>query len=85
MERLLKWYTPVEILKMATGNAGELFEMSGLRNPYTEGALGVVKEGAYADMILVDGNPLEDISVLADPTNKLKLIMKRETPTLPIY
>jgi imidazolonepropionase-like amidohydrolase len=75
MERLLPWYTPGEILKMATGNSGELFKMSGLRNPYPDGDLGVVKEGAYADLLLVDGNPLEDLGAVTDPNN-LKIIMK---------
>jgi imidazolonepropionase-like amidohydrolase len=75
MERLLKWYKPGEILKMATGNAGELFKMSGLRNPYSDGELGVVKEGAYADLLLVEGNPLEDLSAVTDQDN-LKIFMK---------
>mgnify|MGYP003573062484 FL=1 len=75
MERLLKWYKPVEILKMATGNTTELWEMSGLRNPYSEGPIGVVKEGAYADMLLVEGNPLEDLGAVTN-TDNLKIIMK---------
>jgi imidazolonepropionase-like amidohydrolase len=75
MERLLPWYEPFEILKMATGNAGELFKMSGMRNPYPEGDLGVVAEGAYADMLLVNGNPLEDIKMVTDNTN-IRIIMK---------
>lgn len=75
MERLLPWYEPGEILIMATGNSGELFAMSGLRNPYPEGALGVVKEGAYADLLLVNGNPLKDIKMVTDNTN-IRIIMK---------
>ena len=75
MERLLKWYKPVEILRMATGTAGELFKLSGLRNPYPEGDLGVVKKGAYADLLLVEGNPLKDLSAVTDQEN-LKIIMK---------
>jgi len=75
MERLLKWYKPVEILRMATSTAGELFKMSGLRNPYTEGDLGVVKEGAYADLLLVDGNPLDDLKAVTNADN-IKIIMK---------
>ena len=76
MERLLPWYEPVEILKMATGNAGELFKMSGPnQNPYQEGDLGVAREGAYADLLLVEGNPLEDLSAVTDADN-LKIIMK---------
>jgi imidazolonepropionase-like amidohydrolase len=76
MERLLPWYQPGEILKMATSNAGELFKMSGPdRNPYPRGDLGVVKKGAYADLLLVEGNPLEDLAAVTD-TNNLKIIMK---------
>ncbi len=75
MERLLTWYTPGEILRMATGTAGELFAMSGLRNPYVDGPLGVVTPGAYADLLLVDGNPLEDLGAVTDPDN-LRIIMK---------
>ena len=59
---------------MATSTAGELFEISGLRNPYP-GKLGVVKEGAYADLLLVDGNPLKDLSAVTSQDN-LKIIMK---------
>jgi len=75
MERLLKWYKPVEILRMATSTSGELFKMSGMRNPYTEGDLGVVKKGAYADLLLVDGNPLEDLSAVTNAEH-IKIIMK---------
>jgi imidazolonepropionase-like amidohydrolase len=75
MERLLPWYEPVEILRMATSTAGELFKMSGLRNPYPGGDLGVVKQGAYADLLLVDGNPLADLSAVTDEDN-LRVIMK---------
>jgi len=74
MERLLPWYKPVEILRMATSTAGELFKMSGLRNPYP-GDLGVVMEGAYADLLLVDGNPLEGLKMVTE-TDHLKIIMK---------
>ncbi len=69
-----KWFSPAEILRQATGNNGQLLAMSGLRNPYP-GALGVVREGALADLLLIDGDPLEDISVLTDREN-LVLIMK---------
>jgi imidazolonepropionase-like amidohydrolase len=33
-------------------------------NPYPEGKLGVIEKGAYADILLIDGNPLEDITVI---------------------
>lgn len=53
---------------MATSTNAELLAMSGERNPYP-GALGVVQEGALADLLLVDGDPLAHLSVVADPTN----------------
>ena len=75
MERLEKWFTPFEILKLSTSNSGELLKLSGPRNPYQDGDLGVVKEGAYADLLLVDGNPLKDLGTVTDPANLL-VIMK---------
>jgi len=71
---LTQWFKPVEILKMATSVNGELLAMSGPRNPYP-GKLGVVEEGALADLILVDGDPVADIMRIANPHN-LVLIMK---------
>ena len=53
-----------------------LKEETGLRNPYQEGDLGVIQEGAYADMIIVDGNPITDISLLTRPKESIDLIMK---------
>ena len=67
---------PSQILIMATGNAGELFKMSvPNQNLYPDGDLGVVKEGACAELPLVDGNPLEDLDAVTDPEN-LRIIMK---------
>jgi imidazolonepropionase-like amidohydrolase len=71
-----KFFKPVEILKQATSENAELFTLSGLRHPYQEGPLGVIQEGAYADLVIVNGNPLEDITLLADPGKNLQLIMK---------
>jgi imidazolonepropionase-like amidohydrolase len=52
-------------LKSMTSVNGEMVALSGdVLNPYFEGPLGVVEEGAYADLLLVDGNPLEDITVI---------------------
>ncbi len=72
---LKRWFTPAEALAMATSANGELLALSGLRNPY-RGKLGVVEEGALADLLVVDGNPLEDINLVADPANKFLVIMK---------
>lgn len=71
-----KYFTGYEILKQATSLNAELFERSGRRHPYQEGPLGVVKVGAYADLLIVDGNPLEDIALLGDPAKNIVLIMK---------
>ena len=72
----LKWYSPVEILKQATSGNAALLALSGKTNPYLEGALGVIQPGAYADVLLYDGNPLENLSVVTDPQKFLKLIIK---------
>jgi imidazolonepropionase-like amidohydrolase len=72
----LKWFTPLEILKQATSGNAELLALSGKRNPYPAGKLGVIEEGAFADLVLVDGNPLENLKLLEDPDKNLLLIMK---------
>ena len=72
---LTRWFTPAEALTMATSTNGELLALSGPRNPYP-GKLGVVEEGALADLLLVDGNPLQDISLVANPASKFLVIMK---------
>jgi imidazolonepropionase-like amidohydrolase len=61
---------------MATSGNAELLALSGPRNPYADGPLGVVQEGAYADLLLVDGNPLENLDLVADPENNFVIIMK---------
>lgn len=72
---LVRWYTPAEALAMATSTNAELLALSGKRNPYP-GKLGVVEQGALADLLLVDGSPLEDIGLVADPARNFKVIMK---------
>ena len=69
-------FSPLEILRQATSGAAELLEQSGRRNPYRDGRLGVIEEGAYADLLLVDGDPLEDITLFSEPEKHLLLIMK---------
>ncbi len=72
---LVRWYTPAETLVMATATNAELLALSGKRNPYP-GKLGVVEAGALADLLLVDGNPLDDIELVADPDKRFLVIMK---------
>jgi imidazolonepropionase-like amidohydrolase len=74
--KLGRWYSPVEALRQATSTAGELLALSGPRNPYQDGPLGVIEEGAYADLIIVDGNPLEDLDLVGDAEKNFVLIMK---------
>jgi imidazolonepropionase-like amidohydrolase len=72
---LVRWYTAPEILKMATGVNAQLLALSGPRNPYM-GKLGVIEEGALADVLLVDGNPIENIRLIEDPARNFLVIMK---------
>jgi len=72
---LTRWYTPAQTLIMATGTNAELLKLSGKRNPY-RGDLGVVREGALADLLLVDGDPIQDIKLIGDPDKNFLVIMK---------
>lgn len=72
---LTRWYKPAEALIMATSTNAELLGLSGLRNPYP-GRLGVVEEGALADLLLVDGNPIDNIKLIEDPAKSFLVIMK---------
>jgi len=73
--RLKPWFTSAEILKLITHDNAQLLALSGPRSPYP-GELGVVREGALADLILVDGDPIADIDLLADPETNFLVIMK---------
>ena len=64
------------MLKQLTSTAGELLALSGPRNPYRAGPQGVIQEGAYADLLLVDGNPLADLAIMPEPGKKFRIIMK---------
>jgi imidazolonepropionase-like amidohydrolase len=75
LTHLARWYSNAEILTMATATNAELLGLSGPRNPYP-GKLGVVEEGAFADLLLIDGNPIEDINLIANPDRNLLVIMK---------
>ena len=72
---MIKWYTAPELLVMATGANGELLKLSGPRDPYP-GRLGVVEEGALADLLLVNGDPLTNIKLIEDPAKNFVVIMK---------
>jgi len=84
-----EFFGPYQSMVTLTSVGGEIAALSGdFTNPYTEGKLGVIEEGAYADILLLDGNPLEDFSVVgtgdqwfgADPRpespDTIRMIMK---------
>jgi imidazolonepropionase-like amidohydrolase len=75
LTKMVRWYKPVEVLKMATADNAELVALSGLRSPYG-GKLGVVREGALADLLLIDGDPIANIKLIEDPAKNFVVIMK---------
>ena len=72
---MVRWYTPAEALKMATADNAELLALSGPRSPYP-GKPGVVEEGALADLLLVDGDPIAKIKLIEDPARSFVVIMR---------
>jgi len=76
--KLAQWMTPAEALKLVTHDNAELLALSGPRNPYP-GKLGVVEVGALADMLLVDGDPIANFNLIADPGRNFVVIMKDGT------
>ena len=75
LAKLVRWYSSADVLKMATSDNADLLAMCGERNPYP-GKLGVVEEGALADLLLVNGDPITNIELVADPEVNFLLIMK---------
>ncbi|WEX07511.1 amidohydrolase family protein [Chelativorans sp. AA-79] len=75
LAKLSRWFDNVDVLRMATGRNGELLAMAGERNPY-RAKVGVIEPGALADVLVIEGNPLDDIWLVADPESNMKLIMK---------
>ncbi|TXL79645.1 amidohydrolase family protein [Vineibacter terrae] len=75
LAKMVRWYTPAEVLRTATSTNAELLAMSGPRSPYPA-KVGVLEEGALADLLLVDGDPIADLKLVADPEKSFVLIMK---------
>jgi imidazolonepropionase-like amidohydrolase len=78
LAKMSRWFSAADVLRIATSENAALCAMSGPRNPY-EGRLGVVEEKALADLVLVDGDPLTDLHLLADPERYLVVVMKNGT------
>ncbi len=74
LTKLARWYAPADVLRMATGDNGELLALSGERSPY--GRVGIVAEGAMADLLLVEGDPIANLSLIEDPERNFRIIMK---------
>ena len=75
-ETALKYYDNLSVLQSVTLNGGLVASMTGPNNPYPKGDIGVIAEGAYADILLIDGNPLEDPMILMDAEKNMPFIMK---------
>lgn len=75
LSKFARFMSPLAALRLATGAAGELLALSGERAPYP-GRLGVIAEGANADLLVVEGEPETDLSWLDRPQESLKVIMK---------
>lgn len=72
---LSNWYSNAEALRMATATNGELLALSGPRTPYP-GKVGVIEPGAFADILVVNGNLLDDLRLIEQPEKTLAVIMK---------
>ncbi len=75
LAKLTRFYEPLKLLGQATGVNGDLLALSGARNPYP-GVVGRIAPKAWADLLVVDGNPSMGLDFLADPEKNLKLVMK---------
>lgn len=75
LAKFARWYDNAEVLRLLTSGNAALAGLSGPRNPYPA-KLGRIESGAYADILLIDGNPLDDIALIADPDRTMKLIIK---------
>ena len=74
--RLDRYMSPVEALRVGTSGNAALLHMAGRRDPYGQAELGVVRPGAWADLLVVEGDPTQDLSLLADPERNLSVIVK---------
>jgi imidazolonepropionase-like amidohydrolase len=69
-----EYWSPAEVLRQATSESARVIRMVGKLN--THGNFGEIREGWVADLLLINGEPLDDISILEDPDSSLALIMK---------
>ena len=75
LAKLTRFYDPLTVLKQGTGMNGDYVALAGARNPYPH-ALGKLEKGAYADLIIADGDPEQNLDFIADPDQNFHFIMK---------
>ncbi|MFK7159583.1 amidohydrolase family protein [Marinospirillum sp. MEB164] len=75
LAKMTRFYSPLTALKMATADNGALLGLSGPRNPYPA-PLGRIEAQAWADLLVVEGDPERSLDFLSDPERNLCLIMK---------
>ena len=75
MAKLTRFYDPLTVLEQGTAMNGEYVALAGARDPYPH-ALGKLEKGAYADLIIADGDPEQNLDFVADPEKNFHLIMK---------
>ncbi|MGE3830463.1 MAG: amidohydrolase family protein, partial [Parvibaculaceae bacterium] len=75
LAKFARWYGNADVLRLLTSGNAELAGLAGPRNPYPA-KLGRIEAGAYADILVLDGDPLSNIALIADPDRTMKLIMK---------
>jgi imidazolonepropionase-like amidohydrolase len=68
------YFTPAEILRQATSESAEVIRLCGRLNRH--GNFGEIREGWLADLLLIQGDPFADISILEKPDETLAVIMK---------
>jgi imidazolonepropionase-like amidohydrolase len=79
MTRLGDYFTNVDALKIVTSGNASLFRLAGERDPHRAARLGEVTVGAWADVLLIDGDPTTDLTLLAEPANNIAVIVKDGT------
>jgi imidazolonepropionase-like amidohydrolase len=75
---MTRWFTPAQALIGATSGNAFILGQSGPRNPYP-GVLGAIQKWAHADLLLVEGDPTENLELIADPDANFRIIMKGGT------
>ncbi|KRE27073.1 amidohydrolase [Mycobacterium sp. Soil538] len=74
--RLGEYMSAIDALKLVTSGNAALFRMAGERDPYRSACLGEITVGAWADVLLVDGDPTTDLALLGEPAKNLSVIVK---------